>query len=232
MNCLVCKQDSHRHACDPCITQTRRWLRELELYTTWLHMPMMLTPARGETGRRHPGYKSRSPARDEVIIMLDRRSRTTPTPIDEDRGVGLDDDENPVWSILGSLHGIATFVRQTADQSSPRRVMLAGEIGYLLAHLDWAANHPWVDGIIADIRNLHAQARNRVHDTPPRPIGNCPHLLDTGECGTPLFVPLHGDEVRCSNKDCRRTWTRAEWLGLAMLLTNTNPRSERAPASA
>lgn len=230
MNCLVCKHDSHRHACNPCITQTRRWLRELELYAAWLPLPLMLTPIRGDTGRRYPGYKSRSPARDDVIVMLDRRSRTDPTPIDEDRGIGLDNDPAPTWSILGALHGIATYIRQTADHSPPRHVTITGEIGYLLAHIDWAAGFAWVDGVIADIRNLHSQARNRVHDTPPRPIGNCPHLVATGDCGTPLFVPLHGDTVHCQG--CGRNWRRDEWLNLAMLLTNTNPRSTDAPASA
>lgn len=180
MTCLVCKADSHRHACDPCITQTRRWLRELELYTTWLHMPTMLAPHRGTTGRRQPGYGSRPPARIEALVVLDRRSHTNPIPLNQALGLGLDNDDNPAWPILGTLHGLAQYIRATLDQSPPRTVTVTGELGYLLAHIDWCAQQPWVADVIADIHDLHTQARNLAYDR-PEAIADCLNVTCDGK---------------------------------------------------
>lgn len=187
MNCLVCKQDSHRHACNQCITQTRRWLRELELYTTWLHMPAMLAPHRGTTGRRQPGYGSRPPARIEALVVLDRRSHTNPIPLNTTLGLGLDNEDNPLWPILGTLHGLATFIRQTADHSKPRQVTVAGELGYLLAHIDWCANQPWIDDVIADIHDLHTQARGLAYDRPEALATCLGDLIRKVECDGKVF---------------------------------------------
>lgn len=75
MICLVClKNDTHRYACGDCSETARRRLRELELFAERLAIPAMLEPTRGTTGRRSPGYGSRSPARDDVLVMLDHRS--------------------------------------------------------------------------------------------------------------------------------------------------------------
>lgn len=172
MKCLLCNADAHRHACDPCIKRIRQWLRWTELYTTWLHMPHMLTPTRGQTGRRQPGYASRPPARLEALVMLDKRST---------QGTGEDDDEHDAyWSILGTLHGLAAYLRQIADHSPPRQITLAGETGYLLAHIDWAANHPWIDNLAADIHNLHDQTRNQCKDR-PESCGTCLQISCEGQ---------------------------------------------------
>lgn len=58
----------------------------------------MPAPTRGTTGRRSPGYGSSPPARDEVLVVLDRRS------IAEDI-VGMDDEERPAAVLLDTLHG-------------------------------------------------------------------------------------------------------------------------------
>lgn len=180
MKCLLCKEDAHRHTCDTCLATMRRHLRWLELYTQWLHTTTMLEPTRGTTGRHQPGYGSRAPLRLEAIVMLDHRSRTDPVPVDEDRGLGLDNELDPAWSILGTLTGLALAVARHAGHTrNPRDATVSSEIGYLLGSLEWCAGQPWIDDLAADIAALHAQARALVHDV-PRDLGECLTATCTG----------------------------------------------------
>lgn len=209
MICLVCQRsDTHRYSCDTCTETTRRRLRELELYAAWLATPTMLEPTRGTTGRRSPGYGSRPPARDDVLVMLDHRSRTEPT--------GPDDEDTPVWSILGTLYAVATFVRGHVGDSVPRRLTLAGELGYLLGRLDWCATQPWVDVIAADVRQLHAQARAVAGDRPPERLGTCTEQGCSGAVYPARLRDPDGtrvDGARC--KRCGQPYTGLDLVGLA-----------------
>lgn len=205
MKCLVCTQtDSIRYACTPCTGRIRTWLRWTELYTTWLTLPGMLEPHRGQTGRRSPGYGSRPPARLEAIVMLDKRST---------QGTGEDDHEQDAhWSILGTLHGLANHVRHLADHSPPRHVTLAGEIGYLLAHIDWATHHPWIADLAADIHELHDQARNQCKDRPE----SCGTCIQPG-CTGPVYWMLHRDrEEKARCVACGHPYTGLDLVRLGM----------------
>lgn len=211
MKCLICKQDSHRAACDQCVQTIRRHLRWIELYNQWLHTTTMLEPVRGTTGRRQPGYQSRPPARLEALVMLDRRSRTDPTELDEDRGIGLDDDTDPAWSILGTLAGLAQRVAEHAGHTrSITGATVAREIGYLLGQLEWTAGQPWITDLAADIHQLHNQARNLCHDR-PESCGTCLAVDCTGQ----VFWMLTRDrsnKARCVA--CGKTYTGLDLVRL------------------
>lgn len=158
MICPICvKNDTHRYACGDCIATTHRRLREL--YAKWLATPTMLDPTRGTTGRRSPGYGSRPPARDDVLVMLDHRTHA--------EQLSPDDEDTALWSLLGTLHGLAQFVPGHAGQLSPRHVTMSGEVGYLLGRLAWCATQQWVADIAENVLHLHNQARAIVNDDPP-----------------------------------------------------------------
>jgi len=213
--CLLCdhRDSGHRYACHRCVRDAQRKLRELETYAAML--PGLTTPGRGTPGRGTPGYGSRSPARNDVIVTLDLRSKPD--------GDGPDDEDNPPHSIPREVRRLACWLREEFDETHPRRWTVSTEIAYLMTQIDRSACNQWIVELAAEIRALWTQARALAHDLPPRPLGPCPNTTDAGECGAALFVPLYTDTVRC--RSCRRTWARDEWLNLAMLLTNTNPRT-------
>ena len=215
MTCLVCTRRDPApayYACTQCIDRTRGHLRELELYAAWL--PMFTGPTGGTgTGRRTPGYGSRPPADLGVLVMLDHRSNGLV--------LGEDDDDSPLWSLLGTVHGCAQFVRRHATGYNPiptRNVTLVREIGYLLGRLDWCAHQPWIADLADDLARLHAQARALTRDAPPEPLGQC--LND--DCEGTVFWQLNPDDTgaqraRCSA--CDRTYSALQVVTLA-----TTPR--------
>jgi hypothetical protein len=206
--CLVCRGDSHRHACDGCVNDIRRRLREIELHAAWLGTATMLAPIRGGLGRRSPGFGSRPPIRLTALVMTDSRSKTEPPPVDEDRGIGVDED-NGVWPILGTLRVLAGHIRAVREHPAPVKVTISTEIGYLLGAVDWAANHPGVAEIAAQIRHLHTQARAVAHDTPPPPLGGCLTVTCDGVVFPP---PPRSDTTRCTR--CSRPYTGLDLVRL------------------
>jgi hypothetical protein len=165
---------------------------------------------RGPDTRRAPGFAGRSPARLDVVVARDIRSRT--------RVVGPEDEPRAPVSILGTLHTWARWIRCEQDVSAPRAITVVTEVGYLISSAEWSARHPWVSFPFTEVQSLHNQCRRQAHDHPGRPIGRCPTLLPRGECRTPLFVPAVGDSVRCHG--CRRTWQRREWEHLARTIND------------
>jgi len=197
-----------RYACGNCVTALRHTLRGIEVYAHLL--TIMTLPLQGRGERRSPGFGSRSPARDDVIVALDYRSRAA--------GDGPDDEDQPTRSILGSLHQLARWIREEQDVNAPLNITVATEIGYLIGAMDFCAHQTWIDDVAGDLRELHAQCRRLAGDQPPRPIGRCTTLIDDHECGTPLYMPVRGDTIACVG--CHREWRRPEWERLAALLTD------------
>lgn len=178
------------------------------MFAAWLTTPVMLAPIRSDVGRRSPGYGSRPPLRLTALVMTDPRSKTEPPPVNEDRGIGLDEDSGP-WPIIGTLHVLANHIRSAQGHQPPATPTLRGEIGYLLGQVDWTANQPGVAELASHIRHLHSQARQVAHDTPPAPLGRC---LSVGCDGLVFPPPPKSDRTRCTS--CDRPYTG---LGLVRL---------------
>lgn len=211
MKCTICRSDTHRYACDTCLTHTRRRLRDLETYDEVLITITMLMPTQGAGGRRSTGYASRPPLRLDAIAATDPRSRTQPPERDEDRGIGLDNDTT-TWPILGTLHALANYVRDQQGLVAtydPTKTHLWREAGYLLGQLDWCANHDWIAHLAEQIRILHSHTRALAHDEPPRPIGRC--LLVTCD-GVVYEPPPRQDTTRCTS--CKRPYTGLDLVRL------------------
>jgi hypothetical protein len=206
-DCLVCGQrDAGRlYACDDCIDLIRRRLRELETYA--LVLAVTLTPLRTGTSRRAPGYGSRSPARDDAIVMLDLRSRSG--------GEGPDDEDEPPRSILGGLAQIADWIREEQDVSRPSGPpILSREVGYLLGQISWCAGRQWVDELADDVHQLHVQARRLAGDAPPGPLGAC---IAVGCGGDVYAASLRTRDGREDGARCRACGREYSGLDLVRL---------------
>ncbi len=95
--------------------------------------------------------------------------------------------------------------------------------------LDWITRQDWVADVAEDLRDLDAQLRPVTGEPGGRRVGECPNTIDEGAttrpCRAPLFAPLRGDTIVCSNPDCRRRWKRPEWEHLGRLLQSATMAS-------
>ena len=108
--CVLCpgkhkRQPDRGYVCFPCINRVLQHLGEIEDYAATLSV----MKGSGAAGRRAPGFGPGSPGRDDVIVALDYRSAG---------GAGVhrlrdprDESDTPIRSLIGSLHGIAQWVR-------------------------------------------------------------------------------------------------------------------------
>lgn len=203
--CLVggCTRETwHTYACEQCTERVRRQLREIETHT----QIMTATRSPGRSGspgeRRSPGFESRSPARDDVLVALDYRSSPTAS--------GPDDQDNPVRSVLGTLHGITRWLREMQGVDEPRTPpTVTSEIVWLLPQIEWCAAQQWVDELAADVAELHRQTRRLAADAPPKAVGRCLMTGCVGTVYTALLVAREGGRIeggRCAECRCLYDW--------------------------
>lgn len=171
--CTICDHDTQlgRFACEWCTTDMRRLLREIELYVAWL--PLLAVPGRyGSTGGRSPGFGSRPPARLDVLVALDPRTR-----LFSDREfdpVTDDDEDNAPRSVLGALESWSRMIREELGQEQPTKPATIGsEITHLLGAVESCAYLEWVDEFADYIKGEHRRLRSLVGDRPPSPLAPC-----------------------------------------------------------
>jgi hypothetical protein len=208
--CLVCPQADigSRYGCDDCRNRLVQLLRELELYTVEF-LPLMVQPARGQTGRMSPGYGSRSPGRDDVLAALDPRSR--PGDVDEHGDAVMrrpDDSASWVRSLPGSVLGMAAGIAEQRGERAPRS--FGGALDYIRNQLWWCAGESWFDDLASDIAELHRQARELAGDRPQQSLGACLTVTCEGKVhwGGP------GRPAQCTA--CKRTYDGLDLVRLGV----------------
>lgn len=174
-----------RHLCPDCTETLRVRLRSCEDYIRILSA----APVRGATSRRKPGYGSVSPARDDVISMMDRRSAIT--------ALSPDDEQDPPLNVVEVLGGWARIVDDECYGGTRRPATLGDALTTLLVSTEWMAAQPWIDECMTDLRNLHNQLRAVCGDSPPRSIASCNATFYGPTCGGPVFAVESG--ARCSS---------------------------------
>lgn len=250
-NCLCCDTDAgHRYACHRCVQRMVRWLRDIEDYAVVLQITAgtARTVTNGSIGT---AFGPRLPIRENIAVFLDPRSRVLPPRHDKpdpdakvtDDGLdpaeltadGLDrhvDDPDPVRSLPGSIHGIATDLRDRLDQSEPHRWTLVSELHYIASQVEGQAHSIAVGELHTDIKELHATARSLAHDSPPGHLGSCmscgalvfPVLLRTddppgqrrGPGGQVSEFQGFEEAARCSNKPCDRLYRGLDLVRLGV----------------
>jgi len=176
--------------------------------------------ASGDGSRGAPGFGSRPPASDHVIVMTDPRSSSVARVWRGADGRLHRESERPPLSVFGVLDTLAWEVAEARgfDGGHGQRDV-AGLCRWLDNQLDWITREEMVVELDVALRRLVAQLRPVTGD-PRRPIGSCPNTIDDGEhtreCGTRLYAPLLGDTVAC--RACGRQWRSDEWMHLGDLL--------------
>lgn len=225
--------DPGYRVCSSCFDRMRGWLAGGEepvfegsevtrpVSIPGLYALLDATPGKGGEGRRGPGFGSRSPASDHVIVMTDRRSKSCEVARDatvyhrgrDENGAETDDyesrvdvwfgsdgkayaeSEHPVRSVPFVLGSWAQLVTEERGLAGRVPVDVAGLAEFLDRHLDWIARRDDVDAFHEDLRALRAQLSG---DGQP-PLGHCIELLEGGECGAPIFMP-HGEMPRAPDE--------------------------------
>lgn len=203
--CVVCPPKRARtadkgQACSPCLDRVQIWLREIDLYAS------VLTPLKGSApaGRRAPGFRSTSPAKDDVIVALDLRSRPY--------GDGPDDGDTKLRSILGTLHGLASEIRDEFNRPTPPEPpTITSEVRFLTDWIDRRAEMDGFDEFTQDVRELRALVQGLSDLGDPvrsRRLGACPE----NHCKGTVFAETEGNQAWCTagHKWDRRHWA---WLG-------------------
>lgn len=167
-----------------------------------------LNPAEKEQAD-HAGVRSvprsKSPANDHVLSMMDPRSTST----------------GRAYAPPATLGTWAQAVEEESGYEC-REWSVPGLTRYLADRHAWVTAQPWVDDYARELHELVLALRPVTGEPRPRPIGRCPEVLKdehgdpVGICDTPLLAPLHGDTIKC--RGCAREWPRAEWLRLGTIL--------------
>lgn len=209
--------------CDSCFARMRRWLTgrpepvfEGSDVTCPVSIPGLfaaldLRPVVGDSGRRGPGFGSRSPAVDDVIVMRDPRSKSCEVACDlalylsdgsgdavERVDVWLAGDgrvhteqETPPVSVAHVLGSAAQLIAEERNLTG-RLPMEVGDLAeFLDLHLEWVAKQDRIIDLHDSLRDLQAQLRAAHGDRRPL-VGRCIEQLETGECGAPIFMPPGG----------------------------------------
>lgn len=207
--------DPGYRTCSGCLDRLRDTLREIATRYAKLDPTPGANSEHG--GRGAPGFGSRSPASEHVIVMTDRRS----SPVAR-TWLGRDgrlhrEPERPPLSVYAVLDTIAWSVAEARGIDGPHeRADVPGLARWIDQQLDWLTRNETVAEVDAELRGLLAQLKPATGEPGRRHIGCCPNVLeeddDTRVCGTRLYAPLKGDTIQC--RSCPASWPRSEWLRL------------------
>lgn len=209
--CVLCSTPSNPRrstpgylTCNRCADRLREALREIVTLYAALDDDEARLPVVAPGARRGPGFGSRSPARDQAIVLTDPRTTwTRETPI-----------HNP-FVVVGSW---ARMVREDAGETPPADKTISGDVALLIRRLDFITRQAWVEDLWREVREVVASLRDFHGDHKPVPVGRCPEARpDTTRCDTPLYAPTTGDTIRC--RGCDKPWPRREWLALGQRMT-------------
>jgi hypothetical protein len=230
--CVICAREAeHGYLCVGCFERVAEWLHDVENEAAILSAVKSMAIA---TGNRGAGLASqRSPARLDVVVLTDPRSYPyaprTNGPACRDCWHGtcmaMRAWENAraaqadgLLSIFGVLGSWARLVREERNLEWPAEVTVTSERRTLSSHLDWVSDQPWVDEFVGDLRTLRTQlkAANGTNEPRKKPVGICPTLLASGECGGRLWPNERLGEVVCES--CERNFGPDELRHLGDML--------------
>lgn len=144
-------------------------------------------------GRGAPGFGSRSPARDDVLVLTDRRDGATAEPARNARSVpacvaGWADRARESGVLAPRRVDGSWAVRALVPAWQRRRLALlarrsrrdvAAEVAALLDRLDAVARQWWVAEMAAEVEGLLWHVRRALDELEPTvPIGACPVITD------------------------------------------------------
>jgi hypothetical protein len=169
--------------------------------------------------RCSPGFVSRSPASDHVIVMRDHRSSP-----EAKVWVGSDGRIHQE-SIRPPLSVYSTLVIEVYDVVELREVAMPDPrenvrdlTEFLDRHLDWLTRQESVIEFAATLRRLRSQLMP-LTGSPRVFLGTCPNEVDEQVCGRSLYIPTgftYRDTVSCGS--CGWEWPPVDWIALGDVL--------------
>ena len=179
MTTLVCPRCGANAApasqlCDPCGNTLLRDLRHIE----FCYLALSAVPISGEHERGAPGYGSRSPARDDVLVETDARSKA---------------DDNGHVGALAALSSWTRLVSYERDTTQPQQVTVTGECGFLRRHHSWILTRPWADEYAAELDEIRKRLVALLGLAPDPPAGDCMRI----DCVGQVYPLPDASGVRC-----------------------------------
>lgn len=149
------------------------------------------------TSRRAPGYGSRTPARDSVVVARDPRSKYDP-------------DDSPVMAILGAWGRRVSVARRIPQ---PERASITGDVAYLRVNHAWIVQQDWVDEYLREVADAAHTVRRLAGFSPDGPVGRCMSILTNGEdCNGRVYPTPDRNGVRCGH--CHRVYSGYDLIRL------------------
>lgn len=211
--------------CSHCYDQLHKWLSPLGADADgnpdnlpYLYVSLNPKPSNTDTGRRAPGFGSRSPAADHVIAMRDVRDASSAPALLRSW---------VLWTWDERYDNTALNEPDYRQRRSELPTTVTDCAVWLDRQLDWLTRHEIITDFHAELKELRRTLRIKIGLGGQRPVGHCIEILETGECRTPIFMPKDAPprapdepiitlpELRCPNCDSSYTGRRLILLRLA-----------------
>lgn len=244
-----CRADDGFTTCGQCYSRLHTWLSPISvdedgvpMSIPGLYATLDAAPGSAGTGRRAPGFGSRSPANDRVVAMRDPRT------------VAIADGDP--CSAASVLRAWVTYVwderydhaaLDLPDYRKRRRELptsVDAAAVWLDNNLDWLTRQTTVTDLHDELRELIRQLRSArpggVADQ-DRPVGHCIEMLESGECKTPIYMP-RGEKPRAPDEPiitlpelicpvCDSSYTGTRLIRLRLAEEKAKAQSAGAPAA-
>ncbi|MDT8910912.1 hypothetical protein [Amycolatopsis sp. PS_44_ISF1] len=168
--------------CDPCADELRADIQELARLYPELARAVVPSGGAPAGGLGAPGYGSRSPARDSVLVLTDRRTRA-------------EDDGDP-HAVLEVLAGWADNIREDTGMSVPDPgAQREGRL--LVGWLDFTARQPWAGRLDTPLGQLRDEITEQLGLAPRTVAGEAAFLVEWFDYITRQYwVSDLADEIR------------------------------------
>lgn len=165
--------------------------------------------------RCSPGFISRSPASDHIIVMRDHRSSSEAHVWVGGDGRVHRESTRPPLSVYAVLEIEVYEVVELRSVSLPDpRDTVRDLVAFLDRHLDWLTRQENVAEFGRSVRRLVSQLKP-VTGEPRVFLGFCPNVVDEVTCGRSLYIPsefTYHDTVVCGS--CGWEWPPNDWIAL------------------
>ncbi|MDP5182157.1 hypothetical protein QOZ88_05870 [Blastococcus sp. BMG 814] len=199
---VVCAAPTCRRApsrgllCAADADQLGQWLADFA--ADWRQLDATPTSATSGGGRGGGLASHRAPARLDVLVLTDPRSR----PRDD-----ADPDGNGARSLPEVLGSWASTVREDMGTPGTERYDVQADRAFLAAALSrWIVHRDYVDELFIDVRDVWAQLKAATGQSAgPRPVRACPTLAGqpAARCNGPVW--LDKDAAWCGH--CGTAWS-------------------------
>lgn len=234
------RRPTHGQLCETDASRLGQWLSDIaDDWTRLTAAPAITTWAPDHTG--HGGLAAhRSPARLDVIVLRDRRSRERDdTDPDGTNGRGLPEVLHSWAATVRDERGLVLPIQRRTVPLGGRpagptcdhwcqhdtclawtmrglirvRPTVADDRALLATHLDWICGRDWVDEFWTDIRDVWAALKAATGQrTGQRPVRACP--APVGEPPAPCGGPIYLDRDAAYCGACGAAWSGFELVRL------------------